>query len=798
MNTNISNFFSNPEKFLNQSKILKQTINDLIDMNTNMEKQLDTNKLIKLNSIIPFEKITKEPITSDLFIIFNVSKPDIHRINNKFFYLLIRYITILLLLNIITSQKYKQLAAEIKIVKPDVVIPDPPVNPEPKEIVIPIPDLPVSDTDDIILPTPKPDELILYLPVNTGKQNTDIFGSMENSEDVSSSRDGGSKIGRFLFNNGIRGFVRKGDNIYIMKADGTEVPMEDNSILNYMMIVEHHYQLRNFLEVLLKRKYIDRIVLTDKGDSNMLFIFPSRNSSKTSLVRSKPEQYYYTDFLDKSFANICKDKSLSYKYLIDCNERNDCKEINKYVPVTITNVSSKTADKLNEIRAKIFNKNSHAIFKPNKGSMGAGIQIIFNNEQMNKFLINNTMIYTVQEFLSSAYTKWKDNIVPSLGGTMVQQTFRNHKVNIRPYVIVKITNNNNKFNPITKKVERLVNPPSKDNIKIEAHLHPNLIFMTAKDEYKPIPKEVISSPNVPSPEFVGSLITNLSATKGLTKDSLTTKIEDALNGKYTKDKIDLINKHMFQLKKNYDFETNFNALKTLLSPTELTEYFSTYYDIEQQEKLKLYTVITAENSANGTGPVDMRLYNIIIKQMKVIISDFLKSVKDNLFCGNYMNPDFLGCHKLFVFDTHLDANENLWYIEANTEPGLDAIHLAYPPNDKNFSGVQNLFTDIMCNTIDTIYASDSGKEYCEKTVGLIPLNIGVKQVLDTPAPLVILDGPSGPSEPNGEDENNEYESKYLKYARNSSRISEPNLNTYESKYLKYKQKYMALKKFLNQ
>jgi hypothetical protein len=391
------------------------------------------------------------------------------------------------------------------------------------------------------------------------------------------------------------------------------------------------------------------------------------------------------------------------------------------------------------------------------------------------FLMDNkTNVYTVSEFLSSAYINWKDNTVLSLGGTPVKQTFNGHKVNIRPYVIVKITNNNNKFNPITKKVEQIVSPQLKDNIKIEAHLHPNLIFMTAKDKY--ITDDIIKAENFNFKDHMGSLITNLSATKDLTKGSLTTKIENALNGKYTKNKIDSINKYMKELRKNNDFENNFNALKTLLSPTELTEYFSTYYDIEQQEKLKLYTVITAENSANGTGPVDMRLYNIIIEQMKVIISDFLKSVKDNLFCGNYMNPDFLGCHKLFVFDTHLDADENLWYIEANTEPGLDAIHLAYPPNDKNFSGVQSLFTDIMCNTIDTVYASDSRKEYCEKPIGLIPLNIGVKQVLETPAPLVILDGPSGSSDPNGEDESTER--KYLKY-------------------LKYKQKYMALKKFLN-
>ena len=103
MNTNISNFFSNPEKFLNENKILKQTINDLIDDNTDMEKQLSTNKLIILNSIIPFEKIEKEPITSDLFIIFSVSKQSINNVNNKFFYLLIRHITLLLLLNIITN-----------------------------------------------------------------------------------------------------------------------------------------------------------------------------------------------------------------------------------------------------------------------------------------------------------------------------------------------------------------------------------------------------------------------------------------------------------------------------------------------------------------------------------------------------------------------------------------------------------------------------------------------------------------------------------------------------------------------
>jgi hypothetical protein len=200
MNTNISNFFSNPEKFLNQSKILKETINDLIDMNANMEKQLDENKLIKLNKIVPFQRIKKESRTSDFLMILKLSRSEINRINHNFFYLLIRYITILLLLNEITSDQYKQLATKIKIVKPDVDIPEQ----EPKEIVI-------------FNLTPTTDELVLYLPVNTGKQNDFDIVDSEDSEDINSSGSGGSKIGRLLFNNGIRGFVRKGDKIYIMK-----------------------------------------------------------------------------------------------------------------------------------------------------------------------------------------------------------------------------------------------------------------------------------------------------------------------------------------------------------------------------------------------------------------------------------------------------------------------------------------------------------------------------------------------------------------------------------------------------
>jgi hypothetical protein len=474
----------------------------------------------------------------------------------------------------------------------------------------------------------------------------------------------------------------------------------------------------------------------------MLFVFPSRRSNKTSLVKNN--NYQYVDFLDKSFAMICKDKSLSYQYLKESGEKS-------YLPITIMNVTKNNSSTHTEIIDAIFNKNKYAIFKPNKGSQGAGIEVVRNKEEMELFFNKNpTTDYTVSEFLFSTYTNWKNNPTKTLNGTIINQTINGHKANIRPYIIIQIINENNKYDPVSKTVIKVHNPPLKDNIKIKAYLHPNLVFMAAKDDY--ITKDIIDDPRFDFKTHVGSLITNLTATKGLSKDSVEGQINEALKNKYGEDIVKKINNLRRKISNNENTVANYNEFINILDENKLDEYFSTYYNIEQVNKLKLYTMITPETSKNGKAPVDEELYNNIIKQIKVIASDFLRSVKDNLFCGNYNSDTFLGCHKLFVFDTHLDENKNLWFIEANTEPGLDAIHLAYEPNDINFTGVQTLFNDIMCSTTDLTYLNN---ENCGK-LNLIDLDIDVKQTLDKPADLKKIE--------------------------------------YKQKYLKYKAKYMALRK----
>jgi hypothetical protein len=409
---------------------------------------------------------------------------------------LIKYIILLLLSNIITREEYEYYTAKIK-----------------KQTNINIPVVPVVPNSPV-----NSNELILYIPIRISKKK--IINDDDDDNDSDDGSDDGDnidkdeddynidedddnidedddnidecptnimkskkkkvniRIGQFLFNNGIRGFTRKNNDIYIIKEDNSEERIDNNNIFKYFMVIEKNYSLRNFLEVLLKRNYINKIVLTDKGDSNMLFVNPSRYGGKTELTKTNPTQYYYTDFTDKSFAQICKDKSLSYKYLMDCT---NCSDRSKYVPVTIMYVEYNKPALLNKVNELIFSKNKIAIFKPNKGSQGVGIRVVKSQNEMNNFLRENpNTIYTVSEFLFSAYTNWKNNIVKTVSNKSVTQTFNGHKVNIRPYVIIKITNNNNKFDSNTKKIIQIHNPPSKDNIKIEAFLHPNLISIYLK------------------------------------------------------------------------------------------------------------------------------------------------------------------------------------------------------------------------------------------------------------------------------------------------------------------------------
>lgn len=128
MNNNIAIFFNNPNRFLKQIKTVKQTINDLIDINKQLEQQLeekfDSNKLLELNEIIPNIVVKRESNFTDILGMIYVSKKEIERVNSTFYYLLIRYISLLLLLNNIDNKEYHKLTTEIKKINPKI-----PINP---------------------------------------------------------------------------------------------------------------------------------------------------------------------------------------------------------------------------------------------------------------------------------------------------------------------------------------------------------------------------------------------------------------------------------------------------------------------------------------------------------------------------------------------------------------------------------------------------------------------------------------------------------------------------------------------
>ncbi len=114
MNKKIFLFFYQPEKILKNIKNLNKLINILIDEIDILEKEVSTELINKLYNMIPYIEITKEKSKSSIHIFEFISEKEIKLKKFKFFYLLIKYIIIIYLLNQINNNQYDKFMDDIK------------------------------------------------------------------------------------------------------------------------------------------------------------------------------------------------------------------------------------------------------------------------------------------------------------------------------------------------------------------------------------------------------------------------------------------------------------------------------------------------------------------------------------------------------------------------------------------------------------------------------------------------------------------------------------------------------------
>ena len=89
-------------------------------------------------------------------------------------------------------------------------------------------------------------------------------------------------------------------------------------------------------------------------------------------------------------------------------------------------------------------------------------------------------------------------------------------------------------------------------------------------------------------------------------------------------------------------------------------------------------------------------YKILIKSVKDIVQNTIKSIKNDLICLNYNN----NCFQYIAFDFHLENENGIikpWLLEVNATPGLKAPNYQL----KDFGGLNNFLENILNITLDT-------------------------------------------------------------------------------------------------
>lgn len=467
-------------------------------------------------------------------------------------------------------------------------------------------------------------------------------------DDLEDDEDSVGHLSGYLKYLNISKFIKRENKVYVL-INNVEIELTEDvkkNIFNgiYLLSTKREYAERNLFWVyeILEKDFVNEVIIDDsKNESFISLSYPLR-------AQTKVNKNIYMDQISNEFFNILKEKSTSYNKIIEYSKNVLKIARPKWLPETVTGIT-KVTPKYEEVN-RILSKNI-LILKEVSGSLGRGIEIFRTIEDYKRFITNDrvqmNMEYIGSEFIASSYTKFNSSGKELFG----------KKVNIRPYILIKIDENN----------------------KIDVFLNKNMAVMCANLNYPT--KEELKTLDLNNNFF--KLITNLSPySKKLRKNKLNELLVNEKNSNIKK-----------YLKSNF---VNRKKLSKEISKTESLEIIEILNKVEDYVSSNILKYNTFINETNRLGLSKVE-YNKVFKQIsEEIIPIFLNSIKSSLKCRNSSVNNNEGCFKLFVLDIHVDENLNAYFIEGNGNPGVSSIHNSYPHPNK----AKKFYEEITCITMD--------------------------------------------------------------------------------------------------